>query len=100
MKNNQTLKILAAIFALRARYYRERWEQEQNEVFLGEGCAYENAFDMLAYAAQDNGWGWDCLCQFGWADEAEAIINKLGADVDFWDLENFIKEGLDKQPKA
>ena len=82
MELKKLLKILGAIFAMRAVYYTERGEHLS-------AMAYENAFDMLAYAANGN---WDCLSQFGWSDEAEDLINKVGADIDFWDLEDLIKK--------
>lgn len=81
MEQKKILKILAAIFAMRAVYYRDRGEH-------AAAIAYDNAFDMLAYAVNEN---WDCLSQFGWSDEAEDLINKVGADIDFWDLEDLIK---------
>ena len=80
MKQKKVLKILGAIFAMRAEYYRERKE-------YGAAVAYDDAFDMLAYAANER---WDCLSQFGWSDEAEELINKVGVDIDFWDLEELI----------
>lgn len=81
MEQKKILKILATMFAMRARYYHERKEHDS-------AVAYDNAFDMLAYAVNGN---WDCLSQFGWSDEAEDLINKVGADIDFWDLEDLIK---------
>lgn len=82
MEQKRILKILGAIFAMRARYYHERKEH-------AAAVAYDNAFDMLAYAANES---WDCLRQFGWSDEAEDLIDKVGADIDFWDLEDLIKK--------
>lgn len=81
MKDNKILKVLAAIFAMRAQYYHEKEE-------YWAAVAYDDAFDMLAYAANGN---WDCLRQFGWSDEAEDLINKVGADIDFWKLEDIIR---------
>ena len=81
MELKKILKVLGAIFAMRAKYYHERKE-------YAEAIAYDNAFDMLAYAVNEN---WDCLSQFGWSDEAEDLINKVGADIDFWELEELIK---------
>lgn len=83
MEQNKIFKILAAMFALRAEYYEDRKEYDT-------AVAYANAYDMVVYAARGR---WDCLSQFGWADEAEDLINKVGADIDFWDLEEIIKEG-------
>ena len=85
MELKKILKILGAIFAMRAQYYHERKEHDT-------AVAYDNAFDMLAYAATQN---WDCLRQFGWSDEAADLIDKIGTDIDFWDLEEIIK-GVDK----
>ena len=81
MEQKKILKILGAIFAMRAVYYRERGEHFAS-------VAYDDAFDMLAYAANGS---WDCLSQFGWSDEAEDLINKVGTDIDFWELEELIK---------
>ena len=81
MEQKKILKILGAIFAMRAVYYHNHGEH-------APAVAYDNAFDMLAYAVNGN---WDCLSQFGWSDEAENLINKVGADIDFWELEELIK---------
>lgn len=85
MEQEKIFKILAAMFALRAKYYHERKEHDI-------AVTYDNAFDMLAYAATGR---WDCLSQFGWSDEAEDLINEIGIDIDFWDLEDLIKD-IDK----
>ena len=82
MEQKRILKILGAIFAMRARYYQERKD-------YSAAVAYDNAFDMLAYAANES---WDCLWQFEWCDEAEKLIDKVGVDIDFWDLEDLIKK--------
>ena len=82
MEQKKILKILGAIFAMRAKYYNERKE-------YGAAVAYDNAFDMLVYTAEGN---WDCLSQFGWADEATDLINEIGSDIDFWELEELIKK--------
>ena len=81
MEQKKIFKILAAIFAMRSKYYQER----EN---YSAAVAYRDALDMLAYAVNGN---WDYLSQFGWSDEAEDLINKVGADVDFWDLEDLVK---------
>lgn len=81
MEQKKILKILAAIFVMRSKYY------EAHDMY-STAIAYRDAFDMLAYAANGN---WDCLSQFGWSDEAEDLINKVGVDVDFWDLEDLVK---------
>ena len=83
MEQKKLFKILAAMLAIRAEYYYEHKELEI-------AVSYANAYDMVAYAAEGR---WDCLSQFGWADKAEDLINKVGADIDFWDLEEIIKEG-------
>ena len=83
MEQKKLFKILAAMLAMRAEYYYERNEWKT-------AVAYANAYDMVAYAAEDR---WDCLSQFDWADEAEDLINKVGADVDFYELEDLIKGG-------
>ena len=81
MEQNKIFKILAAILAMRAEYYEDRKEYDA-------AVAYANAYDMVAYAASDR---WDCLSQFGWADEAEDLINKVGVDIDFYELEDLIR---------
>jgi hypothetical protein len=81
MTEEKLFKILAAIFAMRAVRYRNGGED-------AAALAYDNAFDMLAYAAEGN---WDCLSQFSWSDKAEELINKVGANIDFWELEELIK---------
>ena len=82
MEQRKMFKILAAIFAMRSAYYQSIKE-------YGTAIAYDNAFDMFAYAAKGD---WDCLSQFGWYDEAEALINEVGTGIDFWDLEDLIKK--------
>lgn len=89
MKDKKIMKILAAIFLMRAVYWANKSKENYDEMALGLSCAYDNAFDMLAYAATDN---WDCLRQFGWSDEAEELIDKVGADIDFLDLKDIIKK--------
>lgn len=83
MKQNKIFKILAAMLAMRAEYYEDRKEYDA-------AVAYANAYDMVAYAVKGR---WDCLGQFGWADEAEDLINKVGADIDFYELEDLIRGG-------
>ena len=90
MTDKKIMKILAAIYVMRAKYWASKAKEGYDEVALGLSCAYDNAFDMLAYAATGN---FDCLRQFGWSDEAEELINKVGVDIDFWDLEELIKKG-------
>lgn len=90
MNNLNIIKILAAIYAMRAKYWASKSKEKYDEMALGLSCAYDDAFDMLAYAATGN---IDCLRQFGWSDEAEELINKVGANIDFWDLEELIKKG-------
>ena len=82
MTQQKILKILGAIFALREKEYVQREDYD-------EAHAYANAFDMLAYAASVD---WDYLSQFGWANEAKELIEKVGDDIDFWDLEDLIME--------
>lgn len=81
MEQKKLFKILAAMFVLRAEYYEDRKEYDT-------AVAYANAYDMVAYAVRGR---WDCLGQFGWADEAEDLINKVGADIDFYELEDLIR---------
>lgn len=81
MEQKKLFKILAAMLAMRAEYYEDRKEYDT-------AVAYANAYDMVAYAVKGR---WDCLGQFGWADEAEDLINKVGADIDFYELEDLIR---------
>ena len=83
MEQKKLFKILAAMLAMRAEYYEDRHEYDT-------AIAYANAYDMVAYAARGR---WDCLSQFGWADEAEDLINKVGADIDFYELGDLIRGG-------
>ena len=83
MEQKKIFKILAAMFVMRSKYYQER-------KMHSTAIAYRDAFDMLAYAVNEN---WDCLSQFGWSDEAEDLIDKIGSDIDFWDLEDLIDRG-------
>ena len=87
MKNNRNLKILAAMLALRAEYYRKRCNYDT-------AIAYDNAFDMLAYAAHEN---WDCLSQFEFAYNAADLIDSVGENIDFWELEEMIKYGKEEE---
>lgn len=89
MTDKKIMKILAAIFLMRCVY----WHSKSDFNYHMIGAAYDDAFDMLAYAANGN---WDCLRQFGWSDEAEELINKIGDDIDFWDLEDLIKKKYEK----
>lgn len=83
MEQKKIFKILAAMFAMRAEFYQKREDHSA-------AVTYRNAFDMLAYAVNGS---WDCLSQFGWSDEAEDLINKVGVNIDFWDLEELIQKG-------
>lgn len=85
MEQKKLFKILAAMLAMRADYYYKHKD-------YNTAIAYANAYDMVAYVANNR---WDCLSQFSWADEAEDLINKVGADIDFYELEDLIRE--DKQ---
>lgn len=89
MTDKKIMKILAAIFLMRCVY----WHNKSDFNYHMIGTAYDDAFDMLAYAVNGN---WDCLRQFGWSDEAEELINKVGDDIDFWDLEELIKKENEK----
>ena len=89
MSDKKIMKILAAIFLMRCVYWHNKGTFADHMI----GGAYDDAFDMLAYAASGR---WDCLAQFGWSDEAEELINKVGDDIDFWDLEELIKKEYEK----
>ena len=82
---------------MRAKYWNNKAKANHDEVAMGAGIAYDNAFDLLAYAINGN---WDCLRQFSWSDEAEELINKIGTDIDLRDLEDLIKKGLDKSAEV
>lgn len=90
MEQKKMMMILATIFAMRAKYWANKSKEKYDEMALGLSCAYNDAFDMLAYVITNN---WDCLRQFGWSDEAEDLINKIGTDIDLWDLEEKIHKG-------
>lgn len=90
MEQKRLFKILAAIFAMRSVYWRNKALKENDNWALGLATAYSDAFDMFAYTAEGE---WHCLAQFDWSDEAEELIDKVGVDIDFWDLEDLIKEG-------
>ena len=79
--DEKIFKVLAAIFAIRSKEYVKRGD------FVA-ASVYDNAFDMLSYAVKDR---WDCLLEFDWAIEATDLIEKVGTDIDFWDLEELIK---------
>ena len=80
MTQEKIFKILAANFAIRAAYYHIHGNRAMS-------LAYNDAFDMLTYAAEGN---WDCLSQFGWMDEAEELVDKVGEQIDFWELEEIV----------
>ena len=88
MEQEKIFKILAAMFAMRAQYWANKSKEKYDEMAVGLSCAYDDAFDMLAYAVNGR---WDCLFQFGWSDEAEDLINKVGIDIDFYELEDLIR---------
>lgn len=80
MGNRKIMKMLGAIYALRAKYYQQSGDHHM-------AVAYSDAFDMLAYACNGS---LDNLRQFGWSDDAEEIIDNAGENIDFWDLEDYI----------
>ena len=77
---NEMMKLIAVMFLLRAQEHRNKNE------FWG-AIAYDNAFDWLCYALEDNK---DCLSQFDGYEEAKAFIEEH-PDLNTWALENFIK---------
>jgi len=81
MTQEKIFKILAANFAIRSAYYHIHGNRDMR-------LAYDDAFDMLAYATKGR---WDCLSQFGWMDEAEELVDKVGEQIDFWELEEIVK---------
>ena len=86
MTQEKIFKILAANFAMRAVFHHDRGEHDA-------GVAYNDAFDMLAYAAEGR---WDCLSQFSWMDEAEELVDKVGEQIDFWELEEIVNADDDE----
>lgn len=80
MGNRKIMKMLGAIYALRSKYYSQRGDHHM-------AVAYSDAFDMLAYACNGS---LENLRQFGWSDDAEDIIDNVGENIDFWDLEDYI----------
>lgn len=77
MKDEKIFRMLFIMFALRAKFYNDKWMREDDYTALGMDCAYGNACDMLRYAMAGE---WDYLRQFGWADEAEEILDRYGDD--------------------
>ena len=78
---NEIMKIIAVMFLLR--------EQAADNVKANAAAiAYANAFDLLCYAIEKNE---DCIRQFAGYEQAKAFIEKHPT-LDFWELENFIKE--------
>ena len=82
MTDNKIFRILAAILAFRAKYWDERGE-------YAAAVAYDNAFDMLVYALNND---WDCLRQFGWADEAEEILDRYDDNLDLDTIKAIINQ--------
>lgn len=77
---NEIIKIIAVMFLLRAQ------EHSNKNEFWG-AIAYDNAFDLLCYALEDNE---ACISQFDGYDEAKAFIEKH-PDLNMWAIEDFIK---------
>ena len=89
MKNEEIIKTLAAILVLRIKYWSNEAKGFYDEMALGMSIAYENAFEMLVYAAKGD---WYALRQFSWSDEAEDLLERVGFDIDFYELEKIIKD--------
>ena len=77
---NEMIKIIAVMFLLRAQ------EHSNKNEFWG-AIAYDNAFDLLCYALEDNK---DCISQFDGYYEAKAFV-EAHPNLDTWALEDFIK---------
>ena len=77
---NEMMKLIAVMFLLRAQEHSDKKE------FWG-AIAYDNAFDLLCYALEDNE---DCISQFDGYDKAKAFI-KEHPNLDMWVIEDFIK---------
>ena len=88
MTTENIMKLLITIFAFRAEYYDHR----EDNYAKGMAWAYENAIDMAYYASRGD---WECLRQFGWSDEAEALLEKIGYDnFDAWEIRDIIKKEM------
>ena len=82
------LEFLLVIFAFRAEYYDLR----EDDFGKGMAWAYDNAMDMLYYASRGE---WDYLRQFGWSDEAEALLEKIDRkNLDPWNLRDIVKKEM------
>ena len=77
---NEMIKIIAVMFLFRAQ------EHSNKKEFWG-AVAYDNAFDLLCYALEDNE---VCISQFDGYEEAKAFV-KEHPDLNTWALEDFIK---------
>lgn len=79
MKDEKIMRLLAITFALRAKFYNDKWNREDDYTALGMDCAYSNAYEMLTYAMAGD---WDAIRQFGWTDEAEEILDRYDDNLD------------------
>ena len=79
MKDEKIFRFLVIIFALRDKWYANKWREEEDYIALGEASAYNNAYYMVKYAMEGD---WDALRQFGWADEAEEILDRYDDALD------------------
>lgn len=77
---NEIMRILAVMFL-------QREQVADNTKAYGAAIAYRNAFDLLCYALKD---AEDCISQFDGYEQAKAFIEEH-PDLEFWDLEDFIK---------
>ena len=79
MKDEKIMRFVAIILALRAKYWNNKAKESHDEVAMGAGIAYDNAFDLLRYAMAGE---WDYLRQFSWSDEAEEILDRYDDALD------------------
>lgn len=89
MKDEKIFRMLYIMFALRAKYYNDKWNREDDYTALGMDCAYSNAYEMLAYAMAGD---WDAIRQFGWADEAEEILDRYDNSLDIETIKAIINQ--------
>lgn len=90
-ENEKIMKILAVMFLMRFNYWHEQYHTTNGyakENALGRMGAFDDAYDMLAYAAEGN---LACLSQFGWYEEAKELIERIGPDTKMWELEDIVK---------
>ena len=89
MKDEKIMRFVAIILALRAKYWNNKARENYDEVAMGAGIAYDNAFDLLRYAMAGE---WDYLRQFSWSDEAEEILDRYDDALDLDTIKAIINQ--------